>query len=64
MAKKDLQQLYNELLLFGLNPNEWVIEPSQNQTLELYNIEDPDFRMKGAVQNASWEKIWLTLEHW
>lgn len=59
MAAKTLLSLYNQLLQYGLNPNEWVIETHQEEVLEIYNIEDPEFRFQGQIENSHWKQIWL-----
>lgn len=59
MAAETLLSLYKQLLQFGLNPNEWVIESNQDEILDIYNIEDPEFRFQGHIEKSHWKQIWL-----
>ncbi len=51
--------MLNQLLQYGLNPQEWQIHPVKNELFEIRKVDDPQFCFKGILKNTIWKKIWL-----
>ncbi len=54
-----LRKLYRQLLQFGLDPNEWIIQPVSHRLYEITKIDDPEFRFLGRLKDSNWATIWL-----
>lgn len=54
-----LKKLYSQLCDYGLNSQEWVIQPVSESRCVIYHFEDPSFQFIGQIQQQAWKQIWL-----
>lgn len=50
-------ELILSLRKFGLNPDDWTLKNINGSFIEIQHIDDPEFQMKGQIQNLDWS--WL-----
>lgn len=56
--EKDLTQLKNSLIKFGLRPGDWVIRPKSQNVYRIENAETPEFYFEGVTKENFGRRVW------
>ena len=62
MSPSHLLILQSQLINFGLNPNEWLLERIQNMNFKIRNRDDQGFVFLGRLSMENQTYQWQSLE--
>lgn len=62
IAKQNLETLRGQLRHFGLNPEEWTLQPRGSRVVRIRHQQDESFRFEGLLKAKSPKPQWAELK--